>query len=66
MADSVEDTEEALENENISKETESGEAKAFSTLGKPVAQTGGSSAFGGHFSTIFGGGPSFAPPVATP
>ena len=64
MVDSVEETE-ALENENINKEPESGKAKA-STPGNPAAQAGGSSAFGGHFSTIFGGGPSFVPPVATP
>ena len=65
MVDSVEETE-VLQNENTNKEPESGKAKASSTPGKPVAQTGGSSAFGGHFSTIFGTGPSFVPPVATP
>ena len=64
MVDSVEETE-ALENENINKEPESGKAKA-STPGNPAAQAGGSSGFGGHFFTIFGGGPSFVPPVATP
>ena len=64
MVESVEETE-ALENENINKEPES-EKKAFSTPGNTTAQAGGFSAFGGHFSTIFGGGPSFAPPAATP
>ena len=64
MVDSLEETE-ALENENINKEPESGEAKASSTPGNPAAQAGGSSAFGGRFSTICGGGPSFAPPAAT-
>ena len=64
MVDSVEETE-ALENENTNKEPESGKAKA-STPGNPAAQAGLSSGFGGHFSTIFGGGPSFVPPVATP
>ena len=60
------DENEALENENIIKEPESGKAKISSTPGNPVAQAGVSSGFGGHFSTIFGGGPSFVPPVATP
>ena len=64
MVDSVEETE-VLQNENTNKEPESGKAKASSTPGKPVVQAGGSSAFGGNFSTIFGGGPSFVPPVAT-
>ena len=65
MVDSVKATE-VLQIENTNKEPESGKAKASSTPGNPVAQAGGSSAFGGHFSTIFGGGPSFVPPVATP
>ena len=65
MVDSVEETE-VLQNENTNKEPESGKAKASSTPGNPVPQAGGSSSFGGHFSTIFGGGPSFVPPVATP
>ena len=65
MVDSVDETE-AWENENINKEPENGKAKASSTPGNTVAQAGGSSGFGGHFSTIFGGGPSFVPPVATP
>ena len=65
MVDSVEETE-VLPNENTNKEPESGKAKASSTPGNPAAQAGGSSAFGGHFSKIFGGGPSFVPPVATP
>ena len=64
MVDSVEDAE-ALETENNNKEPESGKAKASSTPDNPAAQADGSSAFGGHFSTIFGGGPSFVPPVAT-
>ena len=65
MVNSVEETE-VLQNENTNKEPESGEAKASSTPGNPAAHAGGSSAFGGQFSTIFGGGPSFVPPVATP
>ena len=65
MVDSVEETE-VSQNETTNKEPESGKAKASSTPGNPAAQAGGSSAFGGHFSTIFGGGPSFVPPVATP
>ena len=65
MVDSVDETE-ALENGNINKETDSGKAKASSTPGNTAAQAGGSSAFGGHFSTIFGDGPSFVPTVATP
>ena len=65
MVDSVEETE-VSQNENTNKEPDSGKAKASSTPGNPAAQAGGSSAFGGHFSTIFGGGPSFVPPVATP
>ena len=65
MVDSLEEIE-ALENENINKEPESGKAKASSTPGNPAAQAGGSSAFGGHFTTIFGGGPSSAAPAATP
>ena len=65
MVDSVEETE-VLQSENTNKEPESGEAKASSTPGNPAAQAGGSSAFGGHFSTIFGGGPLFVPPVVTP
>ena len=65
MVNSVDKTEN-LENENIYKETDSGKAKAYSTPGNPAAQVGGSSAFGGQFSTIFGGGPSFVSPVATP
>ena len=65
MVDSVEETE-VLQKENTNKEPESGKAKTFSTPGNPTAQAGGSSAFGGRFSTIFGGGPSFVPPVATP
>ena len=65
MVDSVEETE-VSQNENTNKEPESGKAKASSTPGNPAAQAGGSSAFGGQFSTIFGGGPSFVPPVATP
>ena len=63
--DSVEETE-VLPNENTNKEPESGKAKASSTPDNPAAQAGGSSASGGHFSTIFGGGPPFVPPVATP
>ena len=65
MVDSVEETE-ALENENTNKEPESGKAKTSSTPGNPAAKAGGSSAFNGHFSTTFGGGPSFVPPVVTP
>ena len=65
MVDSVDETE-ASENENMNKEPDSAKAKASSTPGNPVAQAGGSSGFGGHFSTISGGGPSFAPPAATP
>ena len=65
MVDSFEETE-ALENENMNKETQSGKAKASSTPGNPGAQAGGSSVFGGQFVTIFGGAPSFVPPVATP
>ena len=47
---------EALETESINKEPESGKAKTSSTPGNPVADAGGSSAFGGIFSRIFGGG----------
>ena len=65
MVDSVEETE-VLQNENTNKEPESGKAKASSTPGNPAAQARRSSGFGGHFSTSFGGGPSFVPPVATP
>ena len=65
MVDSVEETE-VLQNENTNKEPESGKAKASSTPGNAAAQAGGSSAFDGHFPTIFGGGPSLVPPVATP
>ena len=65
MVDSVEETE-VLQIENTNKEPESGKAKVSSTPGNPAAQAGVSSGFGGHFSTIFGGGPSFVPPVATP
>ena len=65
MVDSVKETE-VLHNENTNKEPESGKAKASSIPGNPAAQAGGSSGFDGHFSTIFGGGPSFVPPVATP
>ena len=64
MIDSIEETE-AFENENINKEPESGKAKTSSTPGNPVAQAGVSSGFGRHFFTIFGGGSSFVPPVAT-
>ena len=39
-------------------------SKSFFNPGNPDAQAGWSSAFGEHFSTIFGGGPSFAPPAA--
>ena len=53
MVDSVEETE-VLQNENTNKEPENGKAKA-STPGNPAAQAGGSSALGGHFSTIFAG-----------
>ena len=63
MVNSVERTE-ALENENINKEPKSGKPKASPNSGNPPAQAGGSSAFGGHFSTNFGGGLSFAPPAA--
>ena len=65
MVDSVEETE-VLQNENTNKEPESGKAKVSSTPGNAAAQAGGSFAFGGLFSTIYGGGPSFLPPVATP
>ena len=65
MVDSVEETE-VLQNEITNKEPESGKAKASSTPGNPAALAGVSSAFAGHFSTNFGGGPSFVPPVATP
>ena len=65
MVDSVAETED-LENENINKEPEIGKIKDSSTPGNPMAQAAGSSAFGGHFSTIFGGGSSFVPPVTTP
>ena len=54
-----------MANENTNKEPDSGKAKT-STPGNPAAQAGGSSAFGGHFFTIFGRGTSFAPPAATP
>ena len=64
MVDSVEETE-SLENKNNKKEPESGKAKASSTSGNLASQAGGSSAFGGHFFTNFGGRPSFFPPVAT-
>ena len=64
MVDSVEETE-VLQNENTNKEPESGKAKASSNPGNPTAQAGGSTAFGGHFSTIFGGGPSCVPTAAT-
>ena len=63
MVHSVEETE-VLQNENTNKEPGSGKAKASSTPGNPVAQAGGLSAFGGRFSTFFGGVPSFVPPVA--
>ena len=65
MVDTV-DENEALENENINKQPESGKAKASSTPGNPAAQAGGSSAFGGHFSTYFGGGPPVARLAVTP
>ena len=65
MVDSVDETE-ALENENINKEPDSGKAKASSTPGNPAAQAGGSSAFCGHFFSTSGSGPSFALPAATP
>ena len=65
MVDSLEKTE-VSQNENTNKEPESGKAKASSIPGNPAAQAGVSSVFGGQFSTIFGGGPSFFPPVATP
>ena len=65
MVDSVDEIE-ALENENIKKGPEGGKTKASSTPGNPAAQAGGSSVFGDHFSTIFGVGPSFAPPAANP
>ena len=39
MVDSVDETE-ALENENINKEPESGKAKDSSTPGNPAAQAG--------------------------
>ena len=64
MVDSVEETE-VLQKENTNKEPQSGKAKASSTPGNPAAQAGGSSIFGGHFSTIIGGGPSIVPPAAT-
>ena len=64
MVDSVAGFE-ALQNGNTNKEPESGEAKASSTPGNQAAQAGGSSAFAGQFSEIFGGGPSFDPPAAT-
>ena len=48
MVNSVEESE-TLENENISKDPESGKANVSSTPGNPVAKAGGSSAFGGHF-----------------
>ena len=63
MVNSVDEIE-TLENEDINKEPESGKAKASLTPGNPAAQAG--VPFGGHFSTIFGGGPSFVPPVGTP
>ena len=65
MVDSVEKTE-VLQNENTNKGPENGKAKASSTPGNPAAQAGWSSALGGHFSAIFGGGTSFVAPVATP
>ena len=65
MVNSVEETE-VLQNEDTNKEPESGKAKASSTPGNTAAQAGGSSGFSGQFSSIFGGGPSFVPPVATP
>ena len=46
--------------------TKSGKPKASSTPENPAAQAKGSSGFGSHFSTIFGGGPSFVSPVAIP
>ena len=63
MVDSVEETE-VLPKENANKEPESGKAKASSTPGNTAAQAGGSCGFGGHFSTIAGGGPPLAPPTA--
>ena len=65
MVNSVEKTE-VLQNENTKKGPESGKAKTSANTGNPVEPAGGSSGFGGHFSTIFGGGPSFVLPVATP
>ena len=65
MVHSVDETE-VSENEYTNKQPDSGKAKASSTPGNPAAQADGSSAFGGHFSTIFGGGPSFVPPFKTP
>ena len=55
MVNSVEETE-ALETENINKEPEGGKAKTSSTPDNPAATAVGSSAFGGHFSAIFGTG----------
>ena len=52
MVDSVEETE-VLQNQNTNKEPESGKANASSTPGNHAAQAGGSSASGGHVSTIF-------------
>ena len=65
MVDYVEENE-TLEDENVNKEPESGKAKASLTPGNPAAQAGGSSGFGGHFSTISADGPSFTPPAAIP
>ena len=65
MVDSVEETR-ALGTKNISKEPESGKAKASSTPGNPAAKVGGSFAFGGHFYAIFGSGPFFPQLAATP
>ena len=53
-------------NENTNKKPESGKTKTSSTIGNLAAQAGASWTFGGHFPTIFGGGPYFVPPTPTP
>ena len=65
MVNSAEETE-VLQNENTNKELKSGKARTSPTLVNPAAKAGRSSGFGGNFSKIFGGGPSFVPPVTTP
>ena len=65
MVDSIGELE-GLENENTNKEPESGKEKASSRSANLVAAAGASRLFGGLFSKIYGGGPSFVPPASTP